>query len=257
MQWQTIFESLPLYVEGIRTTLVLLVISLLSSFVLAVPLAVARVSAKPWLSKPVWFYTYVLRGTPLLVQLFILYHGLAQFEAVRESAAWVLLRNAWFCAWLAFTLNSTAYTTEIFAGALKATNNGEIEAARSYGLSGFTLYRRILLPSALRRALPQYSNEVVGLMHATAIASTVTLVDITRVARDVYANTLLVTESFGVAAVIYFVLTFSLVGLFKLLERRFLRHLQPQQTRPGKAAPHTLHAVAAASPTPRPAAKTS
>jgi arginine/ornithine transport system permease protein len=257
MQWQTIIESLPLYGEGIRTTLVLLVISLLSSFALAVPLAVARVSAKPWLSKPVWFYTYVLRGTPLLVQLFILYHGLAQFEAVRESAAWVLLRNAWFCAWLAFTLNSTAYTTEIFAGALKATNHGEIEAARSYGLSGFTLYRRILLPSALRRALPQYSNEVVGLMHATAIASTVTLVDITRVARDVYANTLLVTESFGVAAVIYFVLTFSLVGLFKLLERRFLRHLQPQQTRASTAAAHTLHAVAAASPTPRPAAKTS
>jgi arginine/ornithine transport system permease protein len=253
MQWQTIFESLPLYVEGIRTTLVLLVISLMSSFALAVPLAVARVSAKPWLSKPVWFYTYVLRGTPLLVQLFILYHGLAQFEAVRESAAWVLLRNAWISAWMAFTLNSTDYTTEIFAGALKATNNGEIEAARSYGLSGFTLYRRILLPSALRRALPQYSNEVVGLMHATAIASTVTLVDITRVARDVYANTLLVTESFGVAAVIYFVLTFSLVGIFKLLERRFLRHLQPQQNRPGKAAT----AVAAVSPASRPAAKIS
>jgi arginine/ornithine transport system permease protein len=169
-----------------------------------------------------------LRGTPLLVQLFIVYHGLAQFEAVRESAAWVLLKNAWFCAWLAFTLNSTAYTTEIFAGALKATSIGEIEAARSYGLGGFTLYRRILLPSALRRALPQYSNEVVGLMHATAIASTVTLVDITRVARDVNANYLLVTESFGVAAAIYFVLTFLLVGVFKLLERRFLRHLRPQ-----------------------------
>jgi arginine/ornithine transport system permease protein len=230
VQWQLILDSLPLYVEGIRTTLVLLVISLLSSFVLAVPLAVARVSANLWISKSVWLYTYVLRGTPLLVQLFILYHGLAQFEAVRESVAWVLLKNAWFCAWLAFTLNSTAYTTEIFAGALKATNHGEIEAARSYGLSGFTLYRRILLPSALRRALPQYSNEVVGLMHATAIASTVTLVDITRVARDVYANNLLVTESFGVAAAIYFVLTFTLVGIFKLLERRFLRHLHPQQT---------------------------
>ena len=98
MQWQTILDSLPLYVEGVRTTLVLLVISLLSSFALAVPLAVARVSSNRWLSRSVWFYTYVLRGTPLLVQLFILYHGLAQFEVVRESAAWVLLRNAWFCA---------------------------------------------------------------------------------------------------------------------------------------------------------------
>jgi arginine/ornithine transport system permease protein len=229
MDWQIITDSLPLYVQGIRTTLVLLAISLASSFVLSVPLAVARISPKHWLSKPVWLFTYVMRGTPLLVQLFIIYHGLAQFEAVRESAAWVLLKNAWFCAWLAFTLNSAAYTTEIFAGALKATPVGEIEAARSYGLSGVALYRRILLPSALRRALPQYSNEVVGLMHATAIASTVTLVDITRVARDVNATHLLVTESFGVAAVIYFVLTFSLVGVFKLLERKYLKHLKPQQ----------------------------
>ena len=229
MDWKVITDSLPLYALGIRTTLVLLVITLASSFLLAIPLAVARVSANQWVDKPVWLYTYVLRGTPLLVQLFIIYHGLAQFEAVRESMAWVLLKNAWFCAWLAFTLNSTAYTTEIFAGALKATSVGEIEAARSYGLGGFKLYSRILLPSALRRALPQYSNEVVGLMHATAIASTVTLVDITRVARDVNANHLLVTESFGVAAVIYFLLTFTLVGIFKLLERRFLRHLRPQE----------------------------
>jgi arginine/ornithine transport system permease protein len=228
MNWQIIIDSLPQYVGGIRTTLVLLAISLASSFLLAVPLAVARVSARRWVWMPVWFYTYVLRGTPLLVQLFIIYHGLAQFEAVRESVAWVLLKNAWFCAWLAFTLNSTAYTTEIFAGAIKSTPLGEIEAARAYGLDGLRLYTRVLLPSALRRALPQYSNEVVGLMHATAIASTVTLVDITRVARDVNANHLLVTESFGVAAVIYFVLTFTLVGGFRLIENRYLRHLQPQ-----------------------------
>ena len=228
MDWKIVVDSLPQYVAGIRVTLVLLAISLLASFVVSVPLAIARVSAQPWLSKPVWLFTYVLRGTPLLVQLFILYHGLAQFEALRASAAWVLFKQAWFCAWLAFTLNSAAYTTEIFAGALRATPVGEVEAARSYGLAGLTLYRRILLPGALRRALPQYSNEVVGLMHATAIASTVTLVDITRVARDVYANHLVITESFGVAAAIYFVLTFSLVGLFRLLERKYLRHLRPQ-----------------------------
>lgn len=232
MDWSVVADSLPQYLEGLRTTLLLLGISLLSSFALAVPLSVARVSSNALLSRPVWLFTYVLRGTPLLVQLFILYHGLAQFEAVRDSVVWPLLRSPWFCAWLAFTLNSTAYTTEIFAGALKATPLGEVEAARSYGLSGFTLYRRVLLPGALRRALPQYSNEVVGLMHATAIASTVTLVDITRVARDVYANSLLVAESFGVAAVFYFALTFSLVGLFKWLERRFLRHLRPQTLRP-------------------------
>lgn len=237
MEWNVVIDSLPQYVGGLKTTLGLLAIALASSFGLAVLLAVGRVSNNWWVSKPIWLYTYVFRGTPLLVQLFIIYHGLPQFEWLRESWAWTYFKNPWFCAWLAFTLNSTAYTTEIFAGALKATPVGEIEAARSYGLNGVTLYTRILLPSALRRALPQYSNEVVGLMHATAIASTVTLVDITRVARDVYANYLLIVESFGVAAVIYFILTFSLAGLFYLLERRFMRHLraQVQAVQPARA----------------------
>lgn len=228
IDWQIIADSLPAYAQGVRVTLTLLAISLVAGFFISIPMAMARVSKNPWLSKPVWFYTYVLRGTPLLVQLFMIYHGLAQFEAVRESFAWVALKNAWFCAWLAFLLNTVAYTTEIFAGALRATPAGEIEAAKAYGLSGWSLYRRILLPSSLRRALPQYSNEVVGLMHATAIASTVTLVDITRVARDVYANHLVMTESFGVAAVIYLVLTFLFVGGFRLLEHKYLQHLRPQ-----------------------------
>ncbi len=245
LDWSVIQQSLPDFAAGLQVCLVLLVISVSTGFVLSVPLAMARVSSRKWLSQPVWLFTYVIRGTPLLVQLFIVYYGLAQFEALRESVLWPLLREAWFCAWLAFALNTTAYTTEIFAGALRATPAGEVEAARAYGLGGLKLYSRILLPSALRRALPQYSNEVVGMMHATAIASTVTLVDVTRVARDVYANHLLPAEAFGTAAVIYFALTFSMVGTFKLLEKRFLRHLQTER-RPGAAAP-------ALEPTPHPA----
>jgi arginine/ornithine transport system permease protein len=229
IDWQVIQGSLPDFAHGLRVCLTLLAISIATGFVLSVPLAVARVSSRRWLSWPVWGFTYVIRGTPLLVQLFLVYYGLAQFEAVRESFAWPLLREAWFCAWLAFAVNTTAYTTEIFAGALRATPTGEVEAARAYGLSGIKLYRRVLLPGALRRALPQYGNEVVGLMHATSIASTVTLVDVTRVARDVYANHLLPVEAFGTAAVIYFALTFTLVGGFKLLERRYLRHLQAER----------------------------
>lgn len=229
IDWALIAQQLPNYLHGLRVTLILLVISLATGLLLSVPLAVARVSRRPWLSKPVWLFTYVFRGTPLLVQMFVVYYGFAQFELIRESVAWVAFKNAWFCAWLTFALNTTAYTTEIIAGALRATPAGEVEAAHSYGLSGLKLYTRILLPSALRRALPQYSNEAVGMMHATAIASTVTLVDVTRVARDVYANHLLPAEAFGTAAVIYFVLTFTLAAGFKLLERRFLRHLSPQQ----------------------------
>jgi len=237
LDWPVIHDSLPQFAQGLRVCLTLLVISVATGFVLSVPLAVARVSANPWLARPVWLFTYVVRGTPLLVQLFLVYYGLAQFEAVRESVAWPLLREAWFCAWLAFAINTTAYTTEMFAGTLRATPAGEVEAGRAYGLSGRRLYTRILLPSALRRALPQYSNEVVGMMHATAIASTVTLVDVTRVARDIYANHLLPVEAFGTAAVIYFALTFTLVGGFKLLERRFLRHLQTERAPATLAAP--------------------
>jgi arginine/ornithine transport system permease protein len=232
MDWEVIRNSVPDFAHGLRVCLTLLVLSVGTGFFLSIPLAVARVSANPWLARPVWFFTYVMRGTPLLVQMFLIYYGLAQFEAVRESIAWPLFREAWFCAWLAFALNTTAYTTEIFAGALRATPSGEIEAARAYGLAGSKLYTRILLPSALRRALPQYSNEVVGMMHATSIASTVTLVDVTRVARDVYANHLLPVEAFGMAAVIYFTLTFTMVGSFKLLERRFLRHLSTERGDP-------------------------
>jgi arginine/ornithine transport system permease protein len=225
---EVVRQSLPAFGHGLLMSLQLLALCLGTGFVLSLPLAIARVSRRRWLAWPVWAFTYVIRGTPLLVQVFIVYYGLAQFPAVRESALWPLLREAWFCAWLAFSVNTTAYTTEIFAGALKATPAGEVEAARAYGLAGWPLYRRILLPSALRRALPQYGNEVVSLMHATSIASTVTLVDVTRVARDVYANHLLPVEAFGTAALIYFVLTFAMVGGFRLLERRYLRHLQPQ-----------------------------
>ncbi len=227
-------QSLPEFAAGLWMSLKLLVLCLATGFVVSVPLAVARISSRRWLSAPVWAFTYVIRGTPLLVQVFIVYYGLAQFEAVRASAAWPLLREAWFCAWLAFSINTTAYTTEIVAGALRATPAGEVEAARAYGLRGWALYRRVLLPSALRRALPQYGNEVVSLMHATSIASTVTLVDVTRVARDVYANHLLPVEAFGTAALIYFALTFSMVGVFRALERRYLRHLGPQ----GAPRPH-------------------
>jgi arginine/ornithine transport system permease protein len=229
VDWTVIRDALPAYFDGLRITLTLLVIALAAGFVLSIPLATLRVSRNPLLSTPVFLFTYVIRGTPLLVQLFMLYFGLAQFEAVRESFAWTALRSPWFCAWLAFTLNTSAYTTEIFAGALRNTPNGEVEAARSLGLTGFQVYARILWPGALRRALPQYANEVVGLMHATSIASTVTLVELTRVARDVFANHLLPVEAFGTVALFYFVLTFALAGLFKLLERRFLRHLRPKE----------------------------
>lgn len=245
INWTIVAETLPAFLDGVQITLALLVISCLSGLLLSVPLSVARASDNPWLSVPVWGFTYVIRGTPLLVQLFILYYGLPQFEAVRESALWPYLRSPWFCAWAAFTINTTAYTTEMFAGAIRATPTGEIEAARALGLTRMQVFRDVFWPGAWRRALPQYGNEVVQMMHATALASTITIVEILRVARDVYTNYLVVPESFGMAAVFYLVLTILLTQGFRLLERHYLRHLDPaasQTPHRGNGRPRTADA---------------
>ncbi|MGI1663452.1 ABC transporter permease [Palleronia sp. KMU-117] len=230
IDWTIIAETLPAFLRGVQVTLILLVISVSTGLLLSIPLSVARASRNPWLRTPVWLYTYVIRGTPLLVQLFIIYYGLPQFDALRESALWPLFRSPWFCAWLAFTLNTTAYTTEMFAGAIRATPAGEIEAARAMGLTPLQVFRDVFWPGAWRRALPQYGNEVVQMMHATALASTVTIVEILRVAKDVYTNYLVVPESFGTAAVLYLALTILLTQGFRRLERHYLRHLRPSES---------------------------
>lgn len=221
-------SSLPLYLEGTLVTLRLLLVALIAGLVVAIPLAVMRASPNPWVSRPVWLFTYVFRGTPLLVQLFLIYYGLAQFAWMRESMLWPMFSSAWFCAMLAFAINTCAYTTEIIAGAISATNHGEVEAAKAMGMSPAILYRRILLPSALRRALPAYSNEVIMMLHGTSIASIVTLLDITGAAREINSKFYLPFEAFLTAAAFYLALTFILVSLFHLAEKRWLVHLAPR-----------------------------
>ena len=226
MQWATIAEALPQYAAGAWLTLQLLVAALLLGGLAAVPLAVARGARSRWVRGPVWGFTYALRGTPLLVQLFLLYYGLAQFEAVRESIFWPWLRSASFCAILAFAINTCAYTTEIFHGALRAVPAGEIEAGRALGMSRWVLLRRIVLPSALRRALPAYGNEVVLMLHGTALASVVTLAELTGAAREFNNVHYLPFEAFLTAAVFYLLITGVLVALFHAAERRWLHPMQ-------------------------------
>jgi arginine/ornithine transport system permease protein len=228
MNPEAIREALPSFFEGLQVTAILLAASLVLGSLAAIPLALARRSPRPWLSRPVWLFTYVIRGTPLLVQLFLLYYGLAQFEAVRASAAWPWLSSAWFCAVAAFAINTCAYTTEILAGALEATPAGEIEAARALGMGAATVMRRILLPSAMRRAIPAYSNEAIMMLQATSLASIVTLLDITGAAREMNSRTYLPFEAFVTAAVFYLALSFALVALFHRAERRWLAHLAPR-----------------------------
>lgn len=225
------------YASGVATTLELLAISLLGGFVLSVPLAVARASRIRWLAAPIAAYTFAIRGTPLLVQVYLIYYGVAQLDWVQarwdDAWPWMWFKEPLFCTLVAFVANTTAYTIELLAGAIRETPAGEVEAARAFGMTPSVVLSRIVLPSALRRALPAYGNEVVLMLHATAIASVVPgIVDLTGAANGLYAATYRPFEAYIAAAVAYLAMTFVLVAILRLVERRVLAHLrQPTATR--------------------------
>jgi polar amino acid transport system permease protein len=224
--WTVIFENLPQLLEGSLLTLELVLVSVLIGGILSIPLAIMRTSESLlWRSIPLT-YTFFFRGTPLLVQMFLFYYGLAQFEAVRESIFWPYLREAYWCALIVFTLNTCAYTTEILRGAIQAVPQGEVEAGKAIGMSRFDLYRRIVMPLAYRIALPAYSNEIILMLKGSALASTITLLDLTGMARTVIARTYMPIEIFFAAGCIYLALTFIFVQCYRLFERRMLRHQQ-------------------------------
>ena len=216
--------------SGVAMTLWLFVLSIVLGFLISIPLAIARVSPHFWLRWPVEFYTYLFRGTPLYIQLLICYTGLYGLEVVRDSALLnQFFRNALNCTVLAFVLNTCAYTVEIFAGAIRNIPQGEIEAARAYGLYGWRLNLYVVIPAALRRSIPAYSNELILMLHATSLAFTATIADILKVARDANAATFMTFEAFGIAAILYMLLSFVLVGLFRLAERRWMSFLSPSR----------------------------
>ena len=216
-------RTLGMYWDGTVTTIQLVFLSLLLGLMIALPLGILRTSRNPWINKPIWAYVYFFRGTPLLIQL---YYGVTLIDGIQESIFWPLVKNPFFPCLLAFTLNTAAYTTEIIRGAVEQTPKGEIEAAKAYGMSYWQTLRRIILPSALRRALPAYSNEVIFMLHGSAIASVVTIVDITGAARDVYSQFYAPFEAFLFAAAIYLCLTFSILWIFRKVEHRIMAHLR-------------------------------
>ncbi len=228
--WRAYLYSDGYRMTGLALTLWMLLLSLSIGFCLAVPLAVARVSKNRALSLPVQAYTWVFRGTPLYVQLLFIYSGMYSLGVVKDTEFLNLFFKQGFnCSILAFVLNTCAYTTEIIAGAIKATTPGEIEAGRAYGMSEWLLYRRIILPGALRRALPALSNEVIFMLHGTSVAFAATVPDLIKVARDANAETFRSFESFGLAGLLYLCVTFTLVALFRRAERRWLSHLSPMK----------------------------
>lgn len=223
MNFELIIESLPIYFEGLITTTWLVALSLIIGLCVAIPLAIARNSKNYILMLPSWAFIYFFRGTPLLVQLYLIYYGMDQFVPVKDT----LWENAWFCALVAFVLNTSAYTSEIIRGAINGLPKGEIEAAKAYGMGAFMTYRRIILPSALRRALPAYSNEVIFMLHGSAVAGIVTILDLTGAARLVNSRYYAPFESFLTAGIFYMGLTFIILWLFKAAEKRFLGYLKP------------------------------
>ena len=226
-----IAQNFDRFLYGVWITLNLTVLSLIIGGMMAVPLAVARAARHPVFNPLVWTYTYVFRGTPLLVQTYLIYYGLGQFEAVRQSWLWdPILSSAWWCALIAFTLNTAAYTTELLCGAIVDTPKGEVEAAIATGHSYRARMRRIILPSAFRRAIPAYSNEVIFMLHGSVVASTITLQDILGVGRWLNGRYYLAYEGFITAALLYFLIVFTITRVFRWIERRYLRHLTGRES---------------------------
>lgn len=230
---EPLWSNLPRFFWGFVLTLEITIFSVALGLALAVPLALARVSKHYWISWPVQAYTFYFRGTPLLVQLFLIYYGGGQFRHTLEDwGLWTYLREPYFCAVLTLTLNTAAYTAEILRGAIQAVPYGEVEAARATGMSGSLLYRRIILPKAARMALPAYSNEVVFLFQATSIISIITLMDLTGVARVVIARSFHFFDVWIFAGIIYCAITYGIIGIFNRIEYRLMGHLRDRPSAP-------------------------
>ena len=219
MNWEVIYKFLPKLLEGAWLTLELVGIAVIAGLILAIPLGIARASKHWYVRALPYGYMFFFRGTPLLVQLFLVYYGLAQFDAVRQGPLWPYLRAPFWCAIITMTLHTAAYIAEILRGAIQAIPPGELEAARALGMSKTQTLIYITLPRAARIGLPAYSNEVILMLKASALASTVTLLELTGMARTIIARTYLPVEIFFAAGVFYLVMAYVLVRGFKLLER--------------------------------------
>ncbi|WP_319484313.1 ABC transporter permease [uncultured Cohaesibacter sp.] len=226
MDMQFFWESLITLIPGIPLTLLLAFLSTFLGAFLALLLATMRLSGIRPLG---WFaqgYLFVFRGSPLLVQLFLIYYGLSQFPAVRHSFAWTFLRDPYWCAIIALTLNTAAYASEVIRGGLLSVPHGQVEAARASGMSGFMLFRRIVFPLAIRQALPAYGTELILMVKATSLASIITIMEITGLAAKLVSETYRVIEVFIVAGAIYLAINFILTRIVMALEYKLTPHLR-------------------------------
>ena len=214
-------ESFPRLLNATLLTIELTLLSLFFGIFVGIFFAILRTSKNKFFYYLSYYYSYVFRGTPLLVQIFIIYFGLGQVEWIRESFLWIILKEPYTCAILAFTLNTGAYSSEIFRSAFETINKGIVEAAESLGINKANIFLKVKLPIAIKQSLPAYGNEMILMLKGTSLASTVTLLDLTGVAKHIISTTFRPVEVFIVAGGIYLSMTFVIHNLIKFLERKY------------------------------------
>ena len=221
MDFDLMITSFPKLLGATVITLKLLSASLFFGLFLGLFFAILRLNKNIFINRFAYGYSYVFRGTPLLVQIFIIYFGLGQIEYLRSTVLWVVLKEPYWCAIIAFTLNTGAYTSEILRSAFQTIKPGIIEAGKSLGISNKIIFYKIQIPIAIRQSLPAYGNEIILMMKGTSLASTVTLMDLTGVAKYNISTTFKPIEVFIVAGGIYLFMTFLVHTTIKYLERKF------------------------------------
>ena len=221
MDFDLMFTSFPKLLSATLITLKLLSVSLIIGMFLGLFFAILRLNKNKIINKFAYGYSYVFRGTPLLVQIFIIYFGLGQIEYLRTTFLWEILKEPYWCAIIAFALNTGAYTSEILRSAFQTIKPGIIEAGKSLGISNKIIFYKIQIPIAIRQSLPAYGNEIILMMKGTSLASTVTLMDLTGVAKYIISTTFKPIEVFIVAGGIYLFMTFIIHNIIKYLEKRY------------------------------------
>lgn len=219
-------EAFMQMLSGVPLTLQLAASSIVFGAILALLFAMMRLSGIAVLDWIARLYVFVFRGTPLLVQIFIIYYGLSQFPAIRYSFLWPILREPYWCAIIALTLNNAAYASEIIRGGLLSVPSGQIEAAKACGMSRFTCFRRIVMPLAIRQALPGYGNEMISMVKATSLASIITLMEVTGIAAKLIAETYRAIEVFVIAGAIYLAINFVLTRALMFAEYKLTPYLR-------------------------------
>jgi len=221
MDIELILNSFPKLLSASVITLKLLSVSIILGLFIGLLFAILRIKNNPILEKFAYIYSYIFRGTPLLVQIFIIYYGFGQVEFIRESFLWVILKEPYWCAIIAFALNTGAYTSEILRSAFQTIKPGFIEAGKSLGISNKIIFYKVQIPIAIRQSLPAYGNEIILMLKGTSLASTVTLMDLTGVAKYIISTTFKPIEVFIIAGSIYLFLTFIIHNIIKILEKKY------------------------------------